>query len=152
MEKENLYELSNEAQEAAKRTAWPIESLRDTYAFGYETAKDIYQIRIASLEAQLAEANKKLSWYQSGEIHTCHAECQRPFCVLHKQLESARGVIEFYGDKLNWRDEADSGVKAFGPYKDHKAWTDCGYEHDWENLHDEGDKARKWLEENKNGN
>ena len=56
MEKENLYELSNEAQEAAKRTAWPIESLRDTYAFGYETAKDIYQIRIASLEAQLEKA------------------------------------------------------------------------------------------------
>lgn len=95
MGKENLYELSNEAREAAKRTAWPVESLQDAYAFGYETAKDIYQFRIASLEAQLAEANKKLSWYQSGEIHTCHAECQRPFCVLHRQLEKADKVIHF---------------------------------------------------------
>lgn len=55
-------------------------------------------IELDRVKAQLAEANKKLSWYQSGEIHTCHADCQRPFCVLHRQLESARGVIEFYGD------------------------------------------------------
>ena len=61
------------------------------------------------------------------------------------QLEKAEKVIEFYGAKENWRDEADSGVKVFGPFKDHKTWTDCGYEYDWENLHDQGEKAREYF-------
>lgn len=130
MGKENLYELSNEAREAAKRTAWPVESLQDAYAFGYETAKDIYQFRIASLEAQLAEANKKLSWYQSGEIHTCHADCQRPFCVLHRQLESARGVI------VSWIDFEDRSIAKEGPY--------VGME-----INSLISNAKKWLEDNK---
>lgn len=64
---------------------------------------------------------------------------------LEKQIEKAEKVVEFYGAKENWRDEADSGVKVFGPFKDHKTWTDCGYEYDWENLNDQGEKAREYF-------
>ena len=86
--------------------------------------------RIASLEAQLAEANKKLSWYQSGEIHTCHAECQRPFCVLHRQLEEARGVI------VSWIEFEDRSIAKEGPY--------VGME-----INSLISNAKKWLKENK---
>ena len=70
-------------------------------------------------------------------------DAQARIASLEAQLEKAEKVIEFYGAKENWRDEVDSGVKVFGPFKDHKTWTDCGYEYDWENLHDEGDIARE---------
>lgn len=68
----------------------------------YKEALKNANARIASLEAQLAEANKKLGWYQSGEIHTCHADCQRPFCVLHRQLEKAEKVIEFINSEKKY--------------------------------------------------
>ena len=94
------------------------------------TLKAQSESEIQSLKQQLAEANKKLSWYQSGEIHTCHAECQRPFCVLHRQLESARGVI------VSWIDFEDRSIAKEGPY--------VGME-----INSLISNAKKWLEENK---
>lgn len=52
--------ISDEAIEASKKTCWPIISMRDCYAFGYEVAKDKFQSRIASLEAQLEKAEELL--------------------------------------------------------------------------------------------
>ncbi len=85
-------QLKSQLEEKDARIAELESSLR------LLTLKAQSESEIQFLKQQLAEANKKLSWYQSGEIHTCHAECQRPFCVLHRQLESARGVISGYAD------------------------------------------------------
>lgn len=42
----------------------------------------------------------KLKWYQSGDVHTCHEECARPMCVLHRKcvwqddlLKRAKGIM-----------------------------------------------------------
>ncbi len=96
----------------------------------YKEALKNANARIAELEAEVTRVTNLLS-------------------LKALELDKAEKIVEFYGAKENWRDEADSGVKVFGPFKDHKTWTDCGYEYDWENLHDQGDTARKWLEENK---
>jgi hypothetical protein len=70
------------------------------------------------------------------------------FEVIEQLEQDKKDLIEalkFYAKKENWRDLDDSGVKLFGPWKDHKTWTDCGYEYDWESLHDNGDLARETL-------
>ena len=92
-------------------------------------------------EGEALPLSNLLTVVEKSHLDTANAR----IAELEKQIEKAEKVVEFYGAKENWRDEADSGVKVFGPFKDHKTWTDCGYEYDWENLHDQGEKAREYF-------
>lgn len=49
---------------------------------------------IDTLEAKCAELENKLEWRRFGDIHTCHDECKRPGCVLHRKMEWQAEMLE----------------------------------------------------------
>lgn len=79
--------------------------------------------------------------WQSNLIHVIEysalQKLQQENAELKKQLESARGVIGFYGDKFNWKRSLES------------KWADTLKDQDCAYLNCGGGRARKWLENNK---
>ncbi len=48
------------------------------------------QSDIIALKARAESAEKRVAWLESGDVHTCHDECEREACVLTRQLAQAR--------------------------------------------------------------
>jgi len=46
------------------------------------------------LERELQEARAEIERLDWSGIHSCHAECQRPMCVLRRELAEAKVEIE----------------------------------------------------------
>lgn len=38
-------------------------------------------------DAEIEQLKKRISWLESGSIHTCHAECEKPLCVANREIE-----------------------------------------------------------------
>lgn len=49
---------------------------------------------IDTLAARVEDLKKQLSWHESGYIHTCHAECKKPMCVLHRKVRHQAEMLE----------------------------------------------------------
>lgn len=63
----------------------------------------------SDLLAELDRVRRELSWYESGTIHTCHSECQKPICIvsrerdqLREKLRVAVDALKFYGNEDHW--------------------------------------------------
>ena len=46
------------------------------------------------LRTKYEELEKKLRWYESGHIHTCHSECQRPLCIFGRRIDALEGRLK----------------------------------------------------------
>ena len=42
---------------------------------------------ITQLKQDIEKLKKRISWLESGSIHTCHAECEKPLCVANREIE-----------------------------------------------------------------
>lgn len=74
-----------------------------------KSAYDYYKDHAEMLKAELDKANKKLSWYESGNIHTCNYQCERPLCVQRRKIdELEKEKEEFYHE---YRKSFDSETK-----------------------------------------
>lgn len=55
----------------------------------------------ASHEALRVERDglaKRLAWYESGDVHTCHDECERPQCVQYRRLTRYEEALRRYAE------------------------------------------------------
>lgn len=41
---------------------------------------------LAAKDAEIEQLKKRISWLESGSIHTCHAECTRLMCVQRREI------------------------------------------------------------------
>lgn len=57
---------------------------------GLEEENFLLHRQLAAQDAEIAALKDKLSWYQSGDIHTCHDQCERPMCVMGRENESLK--------------------------------------------------------------
>lgn len=48
------------------------------------------RFKIEELKAEV----KRLRWLESGQIHTCHDECERPECVQRRRIEELEREVE----------------------------------------------------------
>ena len=44
-------------------------------------------------ETEIEQLKKRISWLESGSIHTCHAECEKPLCVANREIERLRAEL-----------------------------------------------------------
>ena len=91
-------------------------------------------ISLSLHESRMNEVEKKLTWFESGKIHSCHADCQREACLLRRQLEEARDILEVV---VEVNDE-DCYYDHHGYCQAHNLEEDCHIA-----------RSKKWLEENK---
>ena len=47
---------------------------------------------LAAKDAEIEQLKKRISWLESGSIHTCHAECEKPLCVANREIERLKEV------------------------------------------------------------
>lgn len=48
---------------------------------------------LAAKDAEIQQLKKRISWLESGSIHTCHAECEKPLCVANREIERLRAEL-----------------------------------------------------------
>lgn len=41
-------------------------------------------------ETEIQQLKKRISWLESGSIHTCHAECEKPLCVANREIDKLK--------------------------------------------------------------
>ncbi len=44
---------------------------------------------LAQRDAEITALKKRIAWLESGDIHTCHDECQKPACIQRRRAEAA---------------------------------------------------------------
>lgn len=67
----------------------------------------------AGLSGLLTEAADRLDNLLASGIHTCHANCQRPMCVLRRELKAAQAELAQAQESLDSsRSAHDAVVKA----------------------------------------
>ena len=98
-------------------------------ASAYDALKaelEILKSKASQFESTLKEtmkardkAEEELSWYKSGDVHSCHANCQKPGCVQRRRLEEAEKVIEFYANAT----EFELGCNEEEPKADGRPFT-----------------------------
>ena len=42
------------------------------------------------LKQGIEKLKKRISWFESGSIHTCHAECEKPLCVANREIDKLK--------------------------------------------------------------
>lgn len=47
---------------------------------------------LVDAHAEIEQLKKRISWLESGSIHTCHAECEKPLCVANREVERLKEV------------------------------------------------------------
>lgn len=52
------------------------------------------QKELAAKDTEIADLKKRISWLESGLIHTCHAECKKPLCVANREIERLKAENE----------------------------------------------------------
>ena len=62
----------------------------------------------------LTEAADRIDHLFASGIHTCHADCQRPTCVLRRELDKALAALEAIADGEDAPDIDAVGEWAFG--------------------------------------
>ena len=55
---------------------------------------------LAAKEAEIEQLKKRISWLESGSIHTCHAECEKPLCVANREIERMKAELKCQQAKL----------------------------------------------------
>ena len=45
---------------------------------------------ITQLKQDIEKLKKRISWFESGSIHTCHAECEKPLCVANREIDKLK--------------------------------------------------------------
>ena len=53
-----------------------------------DTSKNPSALQLAQREIE--QLKKRISWLESGSIHTCHAECEKPLCVANREIEKLK--------------------------------------------------------------
>ena len=92
-----------------------------------------WQDRAEKAERERDEAIEALENEQAKGIHTCHDNCQRPMCVLRRELDEAR-ILRTATQNVNselrkQRDEAQSDLATY-----RRAHDDCHWHKEAERL------------------
>lgn len=86
-----------------------------------EKDNEAYKHVNSCLMAEITELKKRNGWLESGFIHTCHDECQRPLCLANREntkLEQRLAECETalkksleFGEYTDWAIDADKNLQ-----------------------------------------
>lgn len=68
-----------------------LESLCDDVEIDFNNTQDDLAMKaINSLKSERDELKRQLENFNVSSIHSCHAQCKRPMCVLRRERDEAR--------------------------------------------------------------
>ena len=73
--------------------SWTVEATSLFDSEVEETPNPVVVVRKEDHDKIVAALNKRISWLDSGSIHTCHDECQRTTCVQYREIEALKAAL-----------------------------------------------------------
>jgi hypothetical protein len=61
-----------------------------------ERSRSTMRAQLESVTRERDAAISKLEWYQVRDIHTCHAKCKKPLCVMGRERDALKAALEEY--------------------------------------------------------